>query len=424
MKLKELENNSILILGFGREGKDTYSFLRKIYPDKILAIADQKIDKKGKNLKVFSGKNYLSAISKYSIIIKSPGISFELIEPYLSKGQKVTSQTEIFINNYPGEIIGVTGTKGKGTTVSLIYHILQEAGLNVRIGGNIGKPVLQSLLTARKGEIFVYEMSSHQLKNLKRSPHIAVFLNLFPAHLNFFKDYKDYKRSKENIALYQTEKDFFIYNSDYKELKELAKKTKAKKIAFNNYKGIIPKKDIPLVGNFNLLNVTAAALVAKLYKVPIKDIRQAVKSFKPLPHRLEFVKEYKGIKFYNDSLATVPEATIAGIEAFNGKLKTLILGGQHIPGIDFSRLAKKIIEEKVETLIFLPETGKEIYKEVLKYGKPKTFFVNSMKQAVETAYKHTKNGVCLLSPTAPSFNLFKDYKERGDLFKEFVKDYE
>jgi len=448
-KIKELKKEKILILGFGREGKDSYFALRRLFPRKTLGIADKRkmedLEKRDravlesdKGLSIHLGEDYLMSLKKYSLIIKSPGVSAELIKTFLGKEQKITSQAEIFLENYPGQVIGVTGTKGKGTTVSLIYQILKKAGFNVQAGGNIGRPVLQSLLRAKKNDIFVYEMSSHQLKGLKKSPHIAVFLNLFPAHLNFFKNFQDYKRAKENIALSQTKKDFFVYNSGFKELKVLAKKTKAKKVVFNGsrlkkfqLRRTISQKDIPLMGEFNLLNVMAAVSVAKLYKVADKKIKQAIKSFQPLPHRLEFVRKYKGIRFYNDSLATVPEATIAGIESFKGELKTLILGGQYIPKIDFSLLAKKILERRVKTLIFLPETGGTIYQEILKQAAakkkarmPKVLFANTMKEAVEMAYKNTgKKGVCLLSPAAPSFNLFSDYKERGNLFKKFVRSY-
>ncbi len=447
MKLKNLKDENILILGFGREGKDSYSVLRKLFPQKTIAIADKreisnlsekekKLLEADKNLRVHFGKNYLKFLKKYSLVIKSPGISIEQVKPFLGKKQKITSQTEIFFDNCPSEIIGVTGTKGKGTTASLIYQILKEAGFKTRLIGNIGRPVLSELFKTDKKTIFVYEISSHQLKNLKKSPHIAVFLNLFPAHLNFFKNFQDYKKAKENIALFQTENDYFIYNSDYIELKNLAKRTRAKKITFNSrlnrqrLKKILKEKNIPLVGKFNLLNLMAAISVVKIYGVPEEKIKRAVNSFQPLPHRLEFVGKYKKIEFYNDSLATVPEATIAGIETFGPKLKTLIFGGEDIPNMRFTSLAKKILKTQIKTLILLPDSGEKIRREIMKQTTsrlkkkiPKILFASSMEEAVERAYKNTADGVCLLSPGAPSFNLFKDYRERGNLFKKFVKKY-
>lgn len=451
MKLIQLKNKKILILGFGKEGKDNYSALRKLRvagewrPDKVLGIADretfktlpkevQKTLKSDKKLKLHFGKNYLKNLKNYDLIIKTPGIPKKIIKPFLTKKQKVTSQTEIFLENCPAKIIGVTGTKGKGTTASLIYQILKKGGLKAKLVGNIGKPVFQTLLRSKKNDIFVYEISSHQLENLKKSPQIAVFLNLYPAHLDYYKNFKQYQRAKENISRHQTKEDFFIYNIDQKRLREIAKKTKAKKIPFGIKKlkrleKIISKKEIPLKGEFNILNVMAAVSVAELFKISKKDIKKALKSFKSLPHRLEYVGKYRGIEFYNDSLATIPQASVAAIEALGNKVKTLIFGGMIVKGFEFSQAAKKILESKIKTLILFPDTDKKIFQEILKLKKkkanlPSVFFVSSMREALKIAYQKTKKGgVCLLSPGSPSFNLFRDYKDRGNLFKKFVRYY-
>jgi len=443
MYLNELKNKKILILGFGKEGKDNYLALRKLFPEKILAIADklefkalpkknQKLLKRDKKLKLHLGKNYLQSLKNYQLIIKTPGIKLSSLKPFLRKKTRVTSQTEIFFEHCPGKIIGVTGTKGKGTTSSLIYQILKKGGLRVYLIGNIGRPVFQTLLRAKTSDIFVYEISSHQLQSLKKSPFIAVFLNLYPDHLDYYENFKEYCRAKESIARYQTKKDYFIYNSEQKLLREIAKKSKAKKIPFNSKKikdleKITSRKEIPLKGDFNLLNILAAVLVGKVFNISSKDIKKAIKSFKPLSHRLEFVGRYKGIEFYNDSFATIPQATIAALDALGKKVKTLILGGSSKKEIDFPILAKKILKSKIENLILFPDTGEEIWKEVLslKKGKenlPKSFFVSSMAEAVKTAYKCTKEGsICLLSPASASFSIFRDYKERGNLFKKNVR---
>lgn len=400
MRIKELKNKKILILGFGKEGKDSYAALKKLFPKKKIAIADEK-----KN-----GKDYLKAVRNYNLIIKTPGIPTRVVKPFLKKGAKITSQTEIFFDNCPGMIIGITGTKGKGTTASLIYQILKRAGLKARLVGNIGKPVFQILLGSRGDHIFVYELSSHQLQNLKKSPHIAVFLNLFPDHLDYYKNLGEYQRAKENIVLFQTKEDFFIYNKDDKIVIKIAKKTKAKKI--------------PVQGKFNVLNRKAAIAVAKLFGIPEKKIEQAVKNFKPLPHRLEFVGRFNGIDFYDDSMSTIPEVTIAALDDLGRKVKTLIVGGSD-KGSDYSKLAKKILQNKIRTLIIFPGTGEKVWQKILKIRKnnlPSPFFVNSMKDAVEISFQKTKRGeVCLLSPGAASFNFFRDYSERGSLFKKYAK---
>lgn len=419
MRLSELKDKKILILGFGREGKDSYLALKKLFPGKKIGVADEK-----KN-----GKDYLKEVKNYDVIIKTPGIPQRAVKPFLKKGAKITSQTEIFFDNYPGMIIGVTGTKGKGTTATLIYQILKKGGLKAHLIGNIGKPVFQTLLKSKKQDIFVYELSSHQLQNLKKSPHIAVFLNLFPDHLDYYKSFKEYQKAKENVALFQTKEDFFIYNRDDKIVKEIAKKTKAKKIPFNlclkwKLKQIIKRKEIPLKGDFNLLNVGAAVEVAKLFSISRKKIREGIKTFKPLPHRLEFVGKYKGIKFYDDSMSTLPEVTMAALDALGNKVKTLIIGGSD-KGSDYSELAQKILQSNLKTLIIFPGTGGKVWQEILKIrdnNLPEPFFVSSMKEAVKIAYQKTSRGeVCLLSPGAASFNLFQDYRERGNLFKRYSR---
>ena len=356
MKLKDLKNKSIVILGVQKEGMNNFEFLREIFPNKVLGLADQiplveklklsqrakEIIKKDKKIKLHLGKNYLKALSKYDVIIKAPGVPLKKIKFFLGERQKVTSQTEIFFDNCPGIIIGITGTKGKGTTVSLIYKILKQNGLKVRLAGNIGKPVLSFLKSCRADNIFIYELSSHQLQNLKKSPSIAVFLNLYEAHLDHFKNFREYKKSKENIALFQKKGDYFIFNKDQKTLRELAQKTKAGKISFglqsknldcffkNDWiffkkEKVIKKDQILLPGKFNLYNVMAAITIAKLFVVPNKVIKKTIKNFKPLAHRLEYVGKFGGIEFYNDSLATIPEATIAAINTLERKLQTIYL---------------------------------------------------------------------------------------------------
>ena len=443
MYLNELKDKKILVLGFGKEGKDNYLALRKLFPEKIIAIADklefkelskknQEFLKKDKNLKLYLGKNYLQSLKNYQLIIKTPGIRLSSLKPFLRKKTKITSQTEIFFEYCPGKIIGVTGTKGKGTTSSLIYRILKKGGFRTHLIGNIGRPVFQTLLKAKKEDIFVYELSSHQLQSLKKSPYIAVFLNLYPDHLDYYKNFKEYCQAKESIINYQIKKDYFIYNSEQKLLREIAKKSKAKKIPFNakkikNLGKIIARKEIPLKGDFNLLNILAAVLVGKIFNISSEKMRKAIRSFKPMPHRLEFVGKYKGIEFYNDSFATIPQATIAALDALGKKVKTLILGGSSKKEVDFPLLAKKILKNKIENLILFPNTGKEIWKEILNFKKneknlPESFFVSSMAEAVKTAYNCTKKGsICLLSPASASFSIFRNYKERGNLFKKYVR---
>lgn len=417
MKLNELKDKRILVLGFGREGQDTFRFLRKLFPKKVIGIADRlkikdlRLKIKDKRVRLYLGKNYLKTLKDYDVIIKSPGIPFKILPRNVL--DKVTTQTEIFFENCPGKIVGVTGTKGKSTTTSLIYDILRKGEIKTHLVGNIGKPVLNLLFSAKKNDIYVYELSSHQLYNLKKSPQIAVFLNIYPEHLDYYRNFQEYFKAKQNITKYQTKEDYFIYNVGDKLVRKVAKKTKARAISIK--------------GKYYELDRNAAAAVGKLFKIPQKTILKAIKEFKPLPHRLELVGTFKGIKFYNDALSTIPETTIAAIDYLGGDVETIFLGGFD-RGLDFKNLAERVLKSKIKNVILFPTTGEKIWQEIVKQAKnrgvPRSFFVGSMSDAVKLAYEHTKKGkICLLSCASTSFSIFRDYKEKGNLFKKYVRKY-
>ena len=430
MKLGELKDKNVLILGFGREGRDTFRFLRKLFPKKNIGIADKNLQLLTDNLKLKSvkwhlGNNYLNALKNYDVIIKSPGI------PLMSdiNKQKISSQTEIFFENCPGKIVGITGTKGKSTTTSLIYKILKEDRIKAHLVGNIGKPVLNLLSSAKPDDVYIYELSSHQLYNLKKSPQIAVFLNIFPEHLDYYRNFKEYVKAKANITKYQIKKDFLVYNFGDKLVREIAKKSKAKKIPFSSklpFDFLSTWRKSQIKGSFNLLNIMAAMTVGRIFGVSNEDIRKAIRSFKPLPHRLELVGKFKGITFYNDALSTIPETTIAAIDALGHDVETIFLGGFDRK-LNFKNLAKKVLRSKIKNIILFPTTGEKIWREILflkKNNKFRAFLVQNMRDGVKLAYEKTQKGkICLLSPASASFSLFRDYKERGNLFKKYVKKY-
>ena len=409
MKIKELENKKVLILGIGREGLDTLSYLKKVFPKKKFAIADQKEELNSKTKKaiegmdVFLGKDYLKNVKDFDVIIKSPGI------PFFKYKDKLTSQTELFFDNCPGEIIGVTGTKGKSTVASLIHSILKGSYLV----GNIETPSLSFLSKAKKDDIFVYELSSHQLMNLKKSPHIAVFLNIYPEHLDYYKNFEEYFSAKKNIYKYQSESDYLIFNP------EIEPKTKAKKIKIdvNDFAQFL-KNNQQFLEITHIDNLIAVLNVAKLFNVPEKDIIKSLNKYKRLPHRLEFVGEFKGIRFYDDSIATIPEAVVYALDSLGDDVETIILGGLD-RGIKYDKLVKRIKKSNIKTIIAFPDSGEKIVKNI----RSRIYKVDNMKDAVDLAYKHTSKGkICLMSPASPSFNLFKDYKERGDLFKKYINE--
>ena len=408
----------ILILGFGREGQDTFLFLRKLFPKKILGIADIKYKIRDtryeiQNVKWHIGRDYLKALKDYDIVIKSPGIPFKILPKSALK--KIVTQTDIFFNNCPGKIVGITGTKGKSTTASLIYKILKQGRVKAHLVGNIGKPVLNLLFSATPKDVYVYELSSHQLYNLKKSPHIAVFLNIYPEHLDYYRNFKEYTAAKSNITRYQKKDDYLVYNSEDKIASEIAKKSKAKKN--------------PIKGKYYALNRAAARAVGKIFKISTKVIAKAIKAFKPLPHRLELVGTFKGITFYNDALSTIPETTILAMEALGKRVQTIFLGGFDRK-INFKKLAKSVLKNKnIKNIILFPTTGEKIWKEIVKSARgrasiqlPRHFFVDNMPDAVKLAYQHTQKGkICLLSCASTSFSIFRDYKEKGNLFKKYVK---
>ena len=409
MKIEELKNKKVLILGIGREGLDTLKYLKEVFPKKIFAIADQKeeLDSKTKKaiegMDVFLGKDYLKNVKDFDVIIKSPGI------PFFKYKDKLTSQTELFFDNCPGKIIGVTGTKGKSTVASLIHSILKGSYLV----GNIETPSLSFLSKAKKDDIFVYELSSHQLMNLKKSPHIAVFLNIYPEHLDYYKNFEEYFSAKKNIYKYQSESDYLIFNP------EIEPKTKAKKIKIdvNDFAQFL-KNNQQFLEITHIDNLIAVLNVAKLFNVPEKDIIKSLNKYKRLPHRLEFVGEFKGIRFYDDSIATIPEAVVYALDSLRDDVETIILGGLD-RGIKYDKLAKRIKKSNIKTIIAFPDSGEKIVRNI----RSRIYKVDNMKDAVDLAYKHTSKGkICLMSPASPSFNLFKDYKERGDLFKKYINE--
>jgi len=436
---------STLILGYGKEGEFSYNYLRRKYPNFKISIADKKpLVLKDKNLNIISGDNYLEAIKRHEVIIKSPGISDQTPEIMAAQnsGREITSITNIFLALYGQQTIGVTGTKGKSTTASLTYQILKAAGKKVFLVGNIGfDPLEHLLLPYDEKKIFVYELSSYQLSVAKCSPHVSLFINIFPDHLPYHNGFNNYFKAKSNITNFQNNNDYFIFNGNYPAINKLAQKTKAQKInylkkcalkngiIYYHQKKIIARSEIQLLGDHNVKNIMAAICAAKLYKISNTAIKRALKKFTNLEHRLEFVGTYKKISFYDDAISTTPESTLAALDVFKEKTNTIILGGED-RGYKFNGLAKRLAELKISNFIFFPDSGPRIYKEIkLAYKKsglcaPKNIFTKSMDEAIKFAYQNTKPGqICLLSTASPSYSLFQDFKEKGNLFQKAVKKY-
>lgn len=455
-----LKGRTILILGLGKEGQSTYHFIRRFLPHKTLLIADRRnlnelsssLQKKiihDKFLKTYFGASYLSSINNCDLLIKTPGIRPPILKHQHSQQKEVilTSQTNLFFRFCPGTIIGVTGTKGKSTTTSVIYWILKSAGKSTYLIGNIGDPALPYLERADKKTYFAYELSSHQLMQLNTSPHFAVLLNIYHEHLDYYKNINEYKMAKARITLFQNKHDYLIYRFSDPNVYQISKLSKAKTIPFNlkstnkercyvrdnwivfnhNKKEelIMPVSEVPLLGTFNLFNIMPGIIIARLLNIPIGQIRKAINNFKALDYRLECVGNYKRITFYNDTLATIPEATIAALETLGPKVETIILGGFD-RGIDYNDFAKYLVKTDIKNFVFFPQTGKRLSEAINKYKRNKKiffYFVNSMEKAIRLIFKHTARGkICLHSPAAPACGYgFKDYKERGERYKKAIQ---
>ena len=403
--LKFLGMRNALILGYGIEGKATKEYLEKKFSALKIATSDAK-----------DGPDYLAKQKNYDIAIKSPGVYKKYIKiPY-------TTATNIFFSyakQIPGvKIIGVTGTKGKSTTASLIYHILKKSGKTAQLLGNIGTPMLSALLgKIKKNTIFVLELSSYQLDDIKYSPDIAVLTSLFPEHMDYHYTVKNYYNAKKNIIKFQEKGDVFIFNQKDKKALSWLSEVRGKAVPFAQ-DAFLNEIDLPLIGPHNRENIRAAVSAVKEFAIADAKIRRGIKTFKPLPHRLEFVGKHKNIRFYDDAISTTPESTIMAIKSLK-EVDTIFLGGEN-RGYNFSGLEKAIKKYKIRNVALFPESGDKIRLAGLNILKTR-----SMEEAVIFAYKNTEPGkICLLSSASPSYSLWKNFEEKGDQFKLLVKAYQ
>ena len=422
--LEYLRNKSILILGFGREGRSSLNFIHENLPEAKIAIVDQaQIDDEDvvKNTTIISGDNYLDACKDYDLILKAPGV---IIKDYLDAETKakITSQSDLFMRVFGRQVIGVTGTKGKSTTSSLIYHVLKIAGKDTQLIGNIGKPCFDVIDNIRPETAIVFELSAHQLEYIQASPHIAVLLNMYEEHFDHYTTPDDYYNAKKNIYKYQTPDDLLIYGDIFQHTgaEEIAA-AKSMKIDITKT-DIIPRDQIRtrLIGEHNQLNIQVAAAIAYAYKVNGDTFKEAIASFEPLPHRLEFVGTFRGIKFYNDSIATAQEAVINAIKALND-VDTIILGGMD-RGLDYHPLVDYIRTTNIRNVVLLPATNERFQRTFDENEHhQKLIHVNDMREAVEKCYELTEAGKsCLLSPAAASYGFYKNFEARGEDFKNLV----
>ena len=392
------------------------------------------------------GENCLENLKGFNVIFRSPSCLPTRVElqEEANKGAIVTTEIEMLMHMAPCKVIGVTGSDGKTTTTSLINAILQKAGYNTYLGGNIGTPLFTKLNEMTPDDIIVLELSSFQLMGMEVSPNISVITNITPNHLNIHKDYNEYIEAKKNIFRYQKENEIVVLNYDNEITKNCAKEANSKVIFFSSKekldngfivddgiikecedkvrKHILNTKDVILRGTHNYENI-ATAIAATRTLVDLDVAVEAVKEFKPVEHRLELVKEIDGIKWYNDSVSSSPTRTIAGLNSFDEEI--ILIAGGYDKNLDYTPIAKPIVD-KVKGLILLGQTSDKIFNAVKQeledeHKELDIYVCDTLEQTVLLAKKIAKPGqIVLFSPASASFDMFKNFADRGNKFKKLV----
>lgn len=458
--LNKYEN--ILILGFGREWKTSYNFIRKHLPNKHLTILDENQiwEINDENTDIIIEKISIERLKQFDLIVKTPWISFKWMD---TEWLNITSQLELLLEVDRQNVIAITGTKGKSTTTTLLYEVVKNQKENTFLLWNIWVPIFEQIENFDEDSTLVIECSSHQLQYIKTSPHIVILLNLYPEHLDHYNNLQEYYDSKLNIFKYQTEWDFAIFDEQVSSVVPLFKGDTGEAGGdlknpqpFGQllYKGaqspntIEIWKDILVQWNFvmmktlkgsepstsslrpiynihekrnllwehNLRNIMNIFVVCDIWWLDFEKAKKVISEFKPLEHRMELVGTFDWVTYYNDSIATIPASTINSLKSIPN-VNTLILWWMD-RWIDYSDLINFVNNSRVENIICLPKTGHDLLPSITK----KTYKVENLPQAVEIAKQVTKKwSTCLLSPAASSYTFFKNFEERGRMFKELVK---
>ena len=457
-KLKAFENNMkgkrVAVVGLGVSNTPLIDYLHDlmakvtVFDERNEEKLDQKIVEKIRsyNFDLVTGKNALHFLRGFNVIFRSPSCLPTTLQlrSEQKRGAIVTSEIEMLMNTCPCKIIGVTGSDGKTTTTTLIYEILKEGGYNCHLGGNIGTPLFTEVKNFKEDDIVVLELSSFQLMGMEISPEISVITNISPNHLDKHSSYQEYIDAKKNIFKFQDESGKVVLNYDNDITKNMASEADGKVEFFSSKeklndgvilddnkikickdgvrRHILDTKDIHLRGVHNYENI-CAAIAATSDLVDVDTQIKAIKNFKGVEHRLEFVRELDGVKWYNDSIGTSPTRTIAGLNSFDEKI--VLIAGGYDKNLDYAPLAKPILEH-VSKLILMGKTANKIYNAVTKEiaGTDIVFPMykcTSLEEAVNRARKiSTKGEIVLFSPASASFDMFKNFAERGEKFKEYV----
>jgi len=460
-----VRGKKILLLGFGREGKSTWEVLRRLGTFQSVDIADQSAPGElpegiGKWI---SGPDYQSCLNDYDVVFKSPGVVLE--KPVQDYSCQILSQTEVFFRCFRDQIIGITGTKGKSTITTLLYHLLKHAGYDTVLAGNIGIPVFDLMEEIVPETKIVCELSCHQLEYMTVSPHIAILSNIHEEHLDHYGTMEKYVRAKEHIFLNQTPEDVLICSvqclpepgecvsrlitakssfpepplerfwktegnlADRKKREEtpvlyVEEKDGVTSICYEGRRYKIPTGQIRLLGQHNYFDIGIAWAVCRLLNIRDEVFLEGLKTYKPLPHRLQFLGEKNGIKYYDDSISTICETTIQALNTLKD-VDAVLIGGMD-RGIDYSELIHFLSGHPVPYIILMEATGKRIFEEIRQdypdfQKMERLILTDHLEDAVKEAQKLTRPGhSCLMSPAAASYGIFKNFEERGEVFARLV----
>lgn len=450
-----LKNRKVAIIGLGISNLPLLDYMHKVGA-KVTVFDNRNIEDIPKEtmkkitdyaMEFSLGPNNLSKLEGFDIIFRSPSCmpTIPELQKEVERGAILTSEIEMLMKLCPGKVIGITGSDGKTTTTTLVYEILKANGYNCYLGGNIGTPLFTKLEQMTPEDIIVLELSSFQLMEMEISPSISVITNISPNHLNIHKDYEEYIDAKKNIFKNQNTDGIVVLNYDNPITRSAAKEANGKVVFFSSKsklddgvivdgdvikecndklrRHILNTKDVALRGIHNYENICAAIAATKTL-VDVEDAVKAVKDFKGVQHRLEFIREIDGVKWYNDSIGTSPTRTIAGLHSFDERI--VLIAGGYDKHLDYTPIAKPIIE-KVDSLILIGDTAPKIFdavkEEAEKQGKNINIYMcDEFKNIVLVAKKVAKPGqIVLFSPASASFDLFKNFEERGEKFKELVQ---
>lgn len=438
-----IQGKRVLLLGFGREGQSTYQAIRRAGGYTQLDIADvlSPVSRPDEDGLWITGPDYQKCLDNYDVVFKSPGIVLE--KPIDEYRGRIVSQTEVFFHLFRDQIIGITGTKGKSTVTSLLYHILKHAGMDTMILGNIGIPALDHIEEVKPDTHIVFELSCHQLEYMSVSPHIGLLLNIHEEHLDHYGTMEKYVDAKEQIYRNQKAGDTLICNIQClpkpgtcpsKLIKAAVDAPEADVcvweqeerawIRYGESSYRIPVGQIKLLGQHNYFDIAVVYAVCRILGMDEDQFGAGLKTYEPLPHRLQYLGERDGVKYYDDSISTICDTTIQALRTLKDT-DTVLIGGMD-RGIDYRELIEYLSLCKVPHIILMEATGKRIYQEIYKYypdfnNRFRLILAEHLEDGVKRAKQITRPGhSCVLSPAAASYGIFRDFEERGETFARLV----